>query len=163
MNTFNTTNTCFFTGHRIIANESRPALRNRVKKLCIDLIKHHNVTDFITGGALGFDTLAALVVLDLKKEYPHIKLHVYYPCTDQSLKWNANDKKVWESIKLMADDYKYISDMPYVAGCMQLRNKAMVNDSGYGIAYCTRSFGGTVSTIKYAQEKGREVIVISDI
>ena len=163
MNTLNTTNTCFFTGHRIIANESRPALRNRVKKLCIDLIKYHNVTDFITGGALGFDTLAALVVLDLKEDYPHIKLHLYYPCTDQSLKWNAYDKKIWNSIKLMADDYKYISDMPYVPGCMQLRNKAMVDASYYGIAYCNRSFGGTVSTIKYAKEKDLKVTVISDI
>lgn len=163
MNTLNKTNTCFFTGHRIIANESRPALRDRVKKLCIELIKHHNVTDFITGGALGFDTLAALVVLDLKNEYPYIKLHVYYPCTNQSEKWKVYDKKIWESIKLMADDYKYISDMPYVTGCMQLRNKAMVNDSEYCIAYCTRNFGGTYSTVKYAKEKDRKITVISNI
>ncbi len=163
MNTLNTENTCFFTGHRIISNESRPALRNRVKNLCVDLIKNNDVTDFITGGALGFDTLAAMVILDLKKEYPHIKLHLYYPCTDQSLKWNTYDKKMWETIKLMADDYKYVSDMPYVTGCMQLRNKAMVDDSGYGIAYCTRNFGGTFSTIKYANEKNRKIAIISNI
>ena len=163
MNTLNTDSTCFFTGHRIIPNDSRAALRNRVKNICVDLIRNNNVTDFITGGALGFDTLAALVVLDLKKEYPDIKLHLYYPCTDQSFKWNSYDKKMWESINLMCDDYKYITDMPYIAGCMQLRNKAMVNDSGYGIAYCTRNFGGTASTIKYAKEKGRMITLISNI
>ena len=163
MNTLNIENTCFFTGHRIIPNDSRPALRNRIKNACIDLIKNNNVTDFITGGALGFDTIAALVVLELKKEYPNIKLYLYFPCTNQSVKWTAYDKKMWESIKLMADDYKYISDMPYVAGCMQLRNKAMVDDAQYCVAYCTRNFGGTFSTIKYAKEKDRTITIISNI
>ena len=60
-------------------------------------------------------------------------------------------------------DYKYITDMPYVAGCMQLRNKAMVDASDYGIAYCTRNFGGTASTIKYAKEKNKDITVIFDI
>lgn len=163
MNTFNTATTCFFTGHRIIPIKVREPLRNRVAETCINLIENCGVTDFISGGALGFDTLAAMVILDLKKRYPNIKLHLYLPCTDQSAKWKAYDKEIWDSIKLMADNYKFISDMPYVAGCMQLRNKAMVSDSAYGIAYCTRSFGGTVSTIKYAQEKGRSVTIISDI
>ena len=162
MNTFNTANTCFFTGHRIIPIKARDTLRKRVTEICINLIENHGVTDFITGGALGFDTLAAMVILDLKERYPDIKLHLYLPCTDQSAKWKAYDKKIWDSIKLMANDYKYISDMPYVTGCMQLRNKAMVNDSAFGIAYCTRSFGGTVSTIKYAQEKCRNITIISD-
>ena len=52
--------------------------------------------------------------------------------------------------------------MPYKAGCMQLRNKAMVNDSNFGIAYCNRTFGGTYSTVKYAQEQGKNIIIISD-
>ena len=163
MNNFDKQNTCFFTGHRIIANKTKEPLRNRVRECCIDLIENHNVTDFIAGGALGFDTLVAMVVLDLKKDYPDIKLHMYFPCTDQSAKWKDSDKKMWDNVKLTADDYRYISDMPYVTGCMQLRNKAMVNDSAYGIAYCTRSFGGTVSTIKYAQEKGINITIISDI
>ena len=163
MNTLNIENTCFFTGHRIIPNDSHPALRYKVKNICTELIKTKNVTHFITGGALGFDTLAAMVILELKKDYPHIKLHLYFPCTNQSVKWTAYDKKMWESIKLMADDYKYISDMPYISGCMQLRNKAMVDDAQYCVAYCTRNFGGTFSTIKYAKEKDRTITIISNI
>lgn len=163
MNNFNRLNTCFFTGHRIIPAKSREPLRNRVRDCCIYLIENHNVTDFIAGGALGFDTLAAMVILELKRHYPNIKLHLYFPCTDQSSKWKFYDKKIWDSIKLMADDYRYISDMPYVAGCMQLRNKAMVDASDYGIAYCTRNLGGTFSTIKYAKEKNRKITIISNI
>ena len=104
-----------------------------------------------------------MTIIELKEEYPSIKLHLYFPCTDQSAKWSFYDKKIWDSIKLMADDYKYITDMPYVAGCMQLRNKAMVDASDYGIAYCTRNFGGTFSTIKYAKEKNRKITIVSNI
>lgn len=162
MDTINISNTCFFTGHRFIPGDSRAELRNKVKKLCIELITDKNVTHFITGGALGFDTLAALTIIELKEKYPEIKLHLYLPCTNQPEKWNAYDRKIWDSIKALADDYIYVTNSEYIAGCMQLRNKAMVDSSAYGIAYCTRNFGGTASTIKYAKEKNRNITVISD-
>ncbi len=163
MDTTNILNTCFFTGHRFIPRESRSDLRYKVKELCIKLITDKNVTHFITGGALGFDTLAALTIIELKEEYPQIKLHLYLPCTNQTEKWKAYDRKIWDSIKALADDYIYVTNSEYITGCMQLRNKAMVDSSAYGIAYCTRNFGGTASTIKYAKEKNRNIIVISNI
>lgn len=163
MSTFSKDNTCFFTGHRAIPQNSKEYIYNNTKKACIELITNHNVSHFINGGALGFDTIAALVIIELKKYYSHIKLHMYYPCTNQAERWKSYDKKIWDSIKLLADDYKYISDMPYVSGCMQVRNKAMVNDAQYCIAYCTRNFGGTISTINYAKEKNRDIIFISDM
>ena len=36
------------------------------------------------GGALGFDTLAAQTVLDMKKEYPQLRLILVLPCEDQT-------------------------------------------------------------------------------
>ena len=158
MNTFNIDNACFFTGHRVIPNNIYQDIYQYTKDICIELITKKNISHFITGGALGFDTLAALLIIELKQTYPHIKLHLYYPCTDQTAHWTKYNKKLWDSIRLLSDDYRYITDMPYVSGCMQLRNKAMVNDAGYGIAYCTRNFGGTASTVKYAKDKGRIVI-----
>ena len=38
------------------------------------------VTDFYDGGAIGFDMLAAETVIELKTEYPDIKLHMLLPC-----------------------------------------------------------------------------------
>lgn len=163
MDTLNTSNTCFFTGHRFIAYDTKSVLRCKIKQLCTDLILYCGVTDFISGGALGFDTLAALTVLELKKEYPMIRLHLFLPCTDQADKWRAYDKEVWQRIKSLADDCVYITKSTYISGCMQLRNKAMVDNSLYGIAYCTRNFGGTFSTLNYAKSKNRNVSVISDI
>ena len=163
MNTINISKACFFTGHRNIKSESKQLLVNRVHLLCTELIKNYNVTDFIAGGALGFDTLAELTVLNLKKEYPHIRLHLFLPCTDQTLRWNIYDKKMWESIRLLADDYTFITNSAYVDGCMQLRNEAMVNSALFGIAYCKRKFGGTASTVEYARRKRRYINIISDI
>lgn len=160
MNNINISNACFFTGHRFISANDRKILRNQIRTLCVNLTEEYSVTDFITGGALGFDTLAALTILELKNEYPGIKLHLFFPCTDQCAKWSVNAQKLWNDIKLRADDYAYITDTTYVPGCMQLRNKAMVDNAQYCIAYCTRNFGGTAATLDYAQKKGRNITVI---
>lgn len=153
-------NRCFFTGHRYFAVQDAKYIKSEVIKLCESLITHHGVTEFIAGGALGFDTLAALAVIELKYKYPYIQLHLYFPCTDQTKKWNLRQKELWEKIKRNADDYRYITNSEYIPGCMQLRNRAMVEDAYYGIAYCTRDFGGTASTVNLARDKNRKVAII---
>ena len=152
--------TCFFTGHRIIANADRERIKSLLKAQCLRLIENYGVTHFIAGGALGFDTLAELAVLDLKHIYPQITLSLYLPCTDQSSRWRAYDKKLWDYLLKAADDYKFITDSTYITGCMQLRNRAMVDDSQYGIVYCTRSRGGTRSCLDYALAKNRKILMI---
>ena len=126
----------------------------------MELIEDFGVTDFIAGGALGFDTLAETVVLELRRIYPDIKLRLYLPCRDQTKKWRAADAAVWERILNEADDYRYITDGNYVSGCMQARNREMVNDAYYGIAYCTHDRSGTASTIKYAVSLNRKIKVL---
>ncbi len=151
---------CFFTGHRRIYKNEIPYIRQTTNKLIIELIEKYNVSDFITGGALGFDTISAIEVLALKDKYPHIRLHLYFPCIDQWIKWSDKDKHIWENIKERADSYKFITETTYITGCMQLRNHAMVHDAYFGIAYCKNNFGGTYQTIKFARDKGRNVFVI---
>ena len=63
--------TCCFTGHRIIPQAQYPALKKRLASEIVHLI-HQGVIYFGAGGALGFDTLAALTVLELKAEYPQM-------------------------------------------------------------------------------------------
>lgn len=145
---------CFFTGHRKLP-------KNRIdtiKKLLIQKIKYliedKGVETFIAGGALGFDTLAARTVTELKEEYPFIKLYLYLPCNDQSRLWSAEDKYEWWMIMTKADGYKYVTDGPYVEGCMQKRNYKMADDAYYGIAYCVLARSGTGMTMHYAEEHG---------
>ena len=60
-------NTCFFTGHRMIPENSRQEIMQKTADLCKELITKNNVNVFIAGGALGFDTLAATEIIKLKK------------------------------------------------------------------------------------------------
>ena len=58
---------CCFTGHRIIKKNIIPLIKQNIAIEIRKLITQ-GVTYFIVGGALGFDTLAAQTVLDLKKD-----------------------------------------------------------------------------------------------
>ena len=54
---------------------------------------------FGTGGALGFDTLAAQTVLELKNKYPEIKLILVLPCENQTQGWERADIEEYERIQ----------------------------------------------------------------
>ncbi|MGN0162603.1 MAG: SLOG family protein [Candidatus Ornithomonoglobus sp.] len=160
MENFNYNTSCFFTGHRIISNAERPNIISMTKNFCIELIKKYGVRHFISGAAMGYDTLAANVILDLKEHYPHIMLHLYLPCRDQAQRWKPVYKAEWDRLIMLADETKYIHDGNYFDGCMQLRNDAMVNDAYYGICFCRRNTGGTYATIKKALQKKRFICVL---
>ena len=151
---------CFFTGHRAISSALIPALEHRTEAACKLLIRDNNITDFIAGGARGFDTLAALTVLRLKNLYPDIRLLLYLPCTDQAWHWGKRDAERWQYILDRADEHRFIHDGKYISGCMQLRNRMMADDAKYGIAYCSRNSGGAYYTVTYAKKKERELIFL---
>jgi hypothetical protein len=65
--------TCCFTGHRKLPPGQSEKIAGRLKTVLIHLIEV-GFRDFCAGGALGFDTLAAQTVLELKKQYPQIRL-----------------------------------------------------------------------------------------
>lgn len=74
---------CCFTGHRHIPEEYYETLKQQLRQEIENLILK-GVCYFGAGGALGFDTLAALTVLELKQQYPLIKLILVLPCPKQA-------------------------------------------------------------------------------
>ena len=90
--------TCFFTGHRKIPSDQLESVTQRLRDAVIASIKDGYLY-FGAGGALGFDTLAAKIVLELRTIYPEIKLILVLPCLDQAEKWNEEDKEEYERIK----------------------------------------------------------------
>ena len=151
--------TCCFTGHRKIAPEQQPAVVRRLKETVEQLILD-GYCYFGTGGALGFDTLAAQCVLSLKNQYPHIRLILVLPCRTQTKGWNARDIEIFEEIKADADKVVYLSDQ-YTPDCMFKRNRYLVDHSSLCVAYMTRPRGGTAYTVAYALQKGVPVIRLS--
>lgn len=152
--------TCSFTGHRKIPPEDFDEISRRLENTIILLIEKGYMY-FTSGGALGFDTLAAQTVLKLKKSYPHIRLILMLPCENQTAHWDKKDKIIYEDIKSQADNVLYTSKK-YFKGCMHKRNRCLVNNSGSCICYLTKETGGTSYTVNYAKEKKLTVYNVAE-
>ena len=159
-NIINTSHVCF-TGHRSLEPEKANAIFGTLEQLLHALI-NHGATHFYAGGALGFDTIAALTVLRLKQTYPHIKLCLVLPCKNQTKMWNNSDRAIYESILANADSVEYVSES-YTAHCMHDRNRRLVDISDICIAYCEHSGGGTAYTMAYALKSEKELVNIADL
>lgn len=154
---FNIDTTCCFTGHRIISKSDWLTIENKTEKAIEGLIEKGYKT-FITGGALGFDTMVAICVLRLRRAH-NIRLVIAVPCKEQSKSWNEKDKNIYENILKEADEVRVLSES-YTRDCMHRRNRFMVDNSSICIAYLKKMTGGTAYTVNYAVENDKEVIFI---
>lgn len=148
--------TCCFTGHRSIPPEGRRELARRLEETILRLYRR-GVRYFGAGGALGFDTLAAQVVLRLREECPGVKLILVLPCPSQAKGWKPEDVAEYEQIKSQANEVVYTSQ-EYTRGCMHKRNRYLVDHSGVCVCYLTKDSGGTAYTVRYAKAHGLEII-----
>lgn len=148
--------TCCFTGHRYIAPQYIEAVYETTKEV-ISMLASKGVKYFGTGGALGFDTIAAQAVLSVKDVYPEIKLILVLPCENQTKYWKQTDIDVYNDILAKADKVKYLSKT-YYDGCMQKRNRHLVDCSSYCVCYLKKHTGGTAYTVSYAKSKNLKII-----
>lgn len=153
-------NTCCFTGHREIPAGEENVIKERLTEVLISLIEE-GITDFLAGGAIGFDMLAEEAVLSLKEKYPRIRLHIIVPCRNQPLKWSQDNVKKYEELNSRADEVKLMSE-GYYNGCMQVRNRYMVDNSSVCVAYLTKTTGGSAGTVRDAEKKGLKIINIAE-
>ena len=146
-----------FTGHRKIKNEDLPALVRRLDVL-IDRCADAGCTNFIAGGAVGFDTLAAKRVIEARRRRPEITLELILPCRDQTSRWKSlSDINTYRDLKGEADRVEYLQIF-YDSDCMMKRNRKMVDSSSVCIAYFNGKSGGTANTVDYARRQGLKVI-----
>ena len=153
--------TVCFTGHRTIPKERAYYIPGKLKSLLEELIAR-GAKSFRAGGAIGFDMIAALCVLELKEKYPDIRLDLKLPCKSQADAWRELDRKAYNYILSQADSIEYASES-YVSWCMHERNRRLVNGSQVCIAYLTQTRGGTAYTFNYALKRGLEVINLVDL
>ena len=156
---FDKDRTCCFTGHRHIPPSDIPKLTACMEET-VEILIQRSFDTFISGGALGFDTLAAETVLRLKKKHPHIRLVMALPCRNQQIKWSPYQQNKYNNILAQSDELIYLSE-EYHTGCMHLRNRYMIDNSGLCIAYMTRSGGGTSYTVRYAESQEVETVNIA--
>ena len=147
---------CCFTGHRVLPGGDRYFEVRRLTEQAIRDAYANGCRRFFAGGALGFDTYAARAVLILKREYPDVTLSLFLPCLDQADAWSEADKAEYERIKEEADEVLSLADR-YFDGCMQKRNRYMVDNSSHLICYQMRQSGGTAYTVSYAKKQGLQI------
>lgn len=153
--------TCCFTGHRVIADSKRERVIAAVDGHIKDLY-HAGYRYFIAGGALGFDTLAAVEVLRAARFDDEIKLILALPCRDQTAKWEAmpdytEHLQRYKQILGLASCVVYVSDF-YSSVCMKKRNRYMVDHSSACIAYYSgRAQSGAGQTYRMAVADGLDV------
>lgn len=143
---------CAFTGHRVLDSGFSAELLDRV---ILNLIKT-GAKNFYCGMATGFDMICAEIVLRHKKNYD-IRLCACIPCEAQSKYYGAKDKLRYEKI-LSACDERITLYQEYNAGCMQERDRFLVDNSDVIVCYLRKKYGGTYYTVNYAKKCGKKII-----
>ena len=146
-------NGCLFTGHRQLpAEESALIALEKDLAKALESAYAKGYRTFYSGGAVGFDLLCALTVLNRKgNDMPEARLVLALPCYNHYKNWNKNDKRLLANLLERADEVVYVSE-DYRPGCMHKRNRYMVDRSSHCITYCTKKTGGTAYTVHYAQK-----------
>ena len=141
---------CCGFGHREVFKNIEKELYNTV----IKLIAESSVTVFYTGGNGEFDMQFASAVRRAQKTYSEVKLYLVKPYMMAALN---KDKEFYEEY------YSGIIIPQELMGChpkgaITKRNRWMVENSDYVIAYVPRGFGGAYSAVKQAEKLNKTVI-----
>ena len=146
---------CAFTGHRTIEIRHRDKIADLLLR-AISYAYSRGCRTFLTGGALGFDTLAAKEVIRFRMSHPDVRLKIVIPCKNQSESWSDAQISVYEYTLANADELEYIAD-EYFNGCMRERNQRLADLCDLMIAYVSRSNSGAAQTVRMAERAGKTV------
>ena len=151
--------TCCITGHRIIPPGEEQKIMTRTRYILRDLISQKRVRYFGLGGAVGYDMMVAEYLIWLKAHKHHqIKLISVLPYPDwrETDDWNFDLRRRQDWILFNSDKTVYVSQQAE-KGVFLLRDRKLVDGSGYCLSYCNRLRTGTAYTVKYALKRGLEV------
>lgn len=150
--------TCCFTGHRDLPAGEISGVQYCTANAIRFLVKNKGICFFGVGGAIGYDTLAADILFQLREtEFPNIKIILVYPFEGFYSKWSNKQRAEYERLLPRYDKRVCLSQYAK-KGAYLARNRHLVDHSSYCIAYCTRNYGGTAYTVDYALQHGVEVI-----
>lgn len=157
---------CCFTGHRPSKlpwgdNESDArceALKARLRD-AVEEAYRQGISHFICGMAQGCDLYFCEIVLALRLEHPDVTVEAAIPCPTQADGWGAEMRARYDRL-VAACDYETVVQQSYGPGCMQRRNRYMVDHASLLIAVCGGLPGGTVRTITYALQRGLTIVDI---
>lgn len=143
---------CTFFGHRIINKDIKELLTRQIE----NLITEYGVNVFYVGNNGQFDHLVAAVLRELKSR----NLQISYSIVLAYLPEKKQEYKPLSDIETIYPEG--LEDTP-PRFAISKRNKWMVQQSEYVIAYVEHSFGGAAQFTEYARKKHRTVINLADL
>ena len=147
--------TCAFTGHRKLEST---VTKERVYQQVENLVKE-GIDTFFCGLALGFDMLAGEVVLELKKNYPQIRLIGCIPFLGQESRFPKKEQLRYQTVKNGCNETVVLGE-PYTPWAFHARNDYMCEHADMAFAYLTKENGGTAYTVKAFQKAGKPVVFL---
>lgn len=146
---------CAFTGHRQIEKSHVKNISALVLR-AIEYAYGEGCRTFITGGALGFDTLAAREVIRFRMSHQDVTLRLALPCSNQDRSWTEEQRERYFHTLAEADEIVYLSD-EYTKDCMKRRNDYLATSADILIAYVNRSRSGAAQTVRMAERLSKKV------
>lgn len=171
--------TLTFTGHRpnkLYGYDLKHPKYLELNKFLEEILERKIIEEgydtFISGGALGFDTVAFLSVKNLKKKYPHIQNILAIPFENQPIKWSQKDKNLYKWMKDTADKVIYVDAEEgynrtnaeigaFHKDKLMIRNEFMIDNSEFLIALWDRDYkSGTGHCVRYGKKKLKNSIMV---
>lgn len=151
------THACFFTGHRRIAAADLTRLNDALDRE-LEMLVWQGFDTFLCGAAMGFDLMAAAAVKRLKNIQPHVRLVYLIPCRNQDAKWNERNRRLYRAA--LAHGEILLLSENYTDGCMQARNRMLVDNAAMGLTYYNPrvTVSGTGMTVRYAEKQNRPMV-----
>lgn len=155
---------CSFTGHR---PEKLPWGNNEEDRRCAALKERlygsvqaaymQGFRHFLCGMARGSDFWFCEAVLRLREAQGNVSLEAVVPYAGQADRWSEADRRRYQDL-LSRCDYKTVVQQEYSVGCMQRRNRYLVDHASLLIAVHDGLPGGTQQTIAYALRRGLDIV-----
>ena len=162
----NRDNTCCFSGYR---PEKLPWGTDEESQRCLALKEKltiiaermilSGIRHFICGMARGSDTFFCEAMLKLREKHAGITVEAAIPYEKQASVWRDKDRERYIGLVSQCDFQTYVS-REYSQNCMIRRNRYMVNNASVLIVVFDGKPGGTKNTLKYAAQRGLEIIEI---
>lgn len=151
--------TCCFIGERSLPAEAAGHITLRLNEEVERLIGQ-GVRHFLSGGARGFDLIAASLIVTKKEMGTGLRLDFILPCKDQDEQWPERERKLYQGLLSEADGAVYLSGT-YRPGCMKRRNWYLVDHSDFCICAALHDRGSAWQAVQYARRKGVNIIDVA--
>lgn len=162
----NPAQSCSFTGHR---PEKLPWGENETDERCLrfkavlwEALQSAftlGYRHFISGMARGTDLYFCEAALLLRETHPELRVEAVIPFAQQAERWPEQDRARYRAL-LARCDLETVLQHNYSAGCLQRRNRYLVDHAQRLIAAYNGLGGGTLYTIHYAIQQERELVIL---